>query len=81
MKLTRQQISELARSITKAEVMRIAREDNIQITEDEAEEFLKQFSFREFSEEDMKLIAGGGGVCPVFCSKVEQCVEDDPFMI
>ncbi len=70
MKLTKEQIKKLSKGNTKEEVMRIAEEEKISMSEAEAEEFLKQFSFIKNSEENLQAVAGGRSLCPNFCSEV-----------
>ena len=72
---TKEQIKKLAKGNTKSEVMRIAKEENISMSEADAEEFLNQFSFKELSENDLEMIAGGLSLCPKFCPEVYQCIE------
>ena len=71
MKLTKEQIKKLAKGNTKSEVMRIAKEENISMSEADAEEFLNQFSLNNNSE----MIAGGLSLCPKYCAEVHQCIE------
>ena len=75
MKFTREQIKKLAMGNSKSEVLQIAKKEKISMSETDAEEFLNQFSFRELSEEDLEMIAGGKSLCPKFCPEVYQRIE------
>ena len=75
MKFTREQIKKLAMGNSKSEVLQIAKKEKISMSEAEAEEFLKQFSFKELSEDDLEMVAGSKSLCPKFCPEVLKCID------
>lgn len=74
MKYTKEQITKLSKAVTKESLLKVAKEENIPMTEQDAEEFLKQFSSVMLSMEDLDQVTGGGPCrnCPIFCPNVIQ---------
>ena len=73
MKYTKEQITKLSKAVTKEALLKVAKEENIQMTEQDAEDFAKQFSSVMLSMEDLDQVTGGSCTnCPIFCPSVLQ---------
>ena len=73
MNYTKEQISKLSKAVTKEALFKVAKEENIQMTEQDAEDFAKQFSSAMLSMEDLDQVTGGTcSHCPIFCPNVIQ---------
>ncbi|MBR0316131.1 MAG: hypothetical protein IJQ99_04635 [Synergistaceae bacterium] len=74
MKYTKEQITKLSKAVTTEALLKVAKEENIPMTENDAEDFAKQFSSAMLSMEDLDQVTGGGSCtnCPIFCPSVLQ---------
>lgn len=81
MKYTKEQITKLSKAVTKEALLKVAKEENIPMTENDAEDFAKQFSSAMLNMEDLDQVTGGSCTnCPIFCPSVLQPsgAGDDP---
>ena len=81
MNYTKEQISKLSKAVTKEALLKVAKEENIQMTENDAEEFLKQFSSVMLSMEDLDQVTGGGSssLHPFVTRQENEHGKEDPY--
>ncbi|MBQ3646091.1 MAG: hypothetical protein II960_05740 [Synergistaceae bacterium] len=73
MKYTKEQITKLSKAVTTEALLKVAKEENIPMTEQDAEDFAKQFSSVMLNMEDLDQVTGGTCPnCPIFCPNVIQ---------
>ena len=73
-KIPQELIEKAMKCETAEELMKLAKENGVALTKDEAEAFLAEGGTVDLSDEDMEKVAGGrvGGLCTDHCQMVRK---------